>query len=40
VRNGSKAKEVTQMSNFSFDFSGTHIDCAAAPYGWQARLGA
>jgi hypothetical protein len=28
------------LSRFSFDFRGTHIDCAAAPYGWQARLGA
>jgi hypothetical protein len=28
------------VGRFSFDFRGTHIDCAAAPYGWQARLGA
>jgi RTX calcium-binding nonapeptide repeat (4 copies) len=28
------------VSRFSFDYQGTHIDCAAAPYGWQARLGA
>jgi hypothetical protein len=28
------------VARFSFDFRGTHIDCAAAPYGWQARLGA
>jgi hypothetical protein len=28
------------VARFEFDFRGTHIDCAAAPYGWQARLGA
>jgi RTX calcium-binding nonapeptide repeat (4 copies) len=28
------------LARLSFDFRGTHIDCAAAPYGWQARLGA
>lgn len=28
------------VARFSFDFRGTHIDCSAAPYGWQARLGA
>jgi Ca2+-binding RTX toxin-like protein len=28
------------VARLSFDYQGTHIDCAAAPYGWQARLGA
>ena len=28
------------LSRFSFDYQGTHYDCAAAGYGWQARLGA
>ena len=28
------------LNRFSFDYQGTHYDCAAAPYGWQARLGA
>lgn len=28
------------VSRLSFDYQGTHIDCSAAPYGWQARLGA
>ena len=28
------------LNRFSFDYSGTHYDCAAAPYGWQAKVGA
>jgi Ca2+-binding RTX toxin-like protein len=28
------------LNRFSFDYQGTHYDCAAAGYGWQARLGA
>lgn len=28
------------LNRFSFDYSGTHYDCAAASYGWQARVGA
>jgi RTX calcium-binding nonapeptide repeat (4 copies) len=28
------------LTRFSFDYQGTHYDCSAAPYGWQARAGA
>ena len=28
------------LGQFSFDDQGTHYECAAAPYAWQARLGA
>jgi RTX calcium-binding nonapeptide repeat (4 copies) len=28
------------LNRFSFDYAGTHYDCAAASYGWQARVGA
>jgi RTX calcium-binding nonapeptide repeat (4 copies) len=28
------------LNRFSFDYSGTHYDCAAASYAWQARAGA
>jgi hypothetical protein len=28
------------VSRFSFDYRGTHYDCAAAGYGWQAKAGA
>jgi Ca2+-binding RTX toxin-like protein len=28
------------VSRFSFDYQGTHYDCAAAGYGWQAKAGA
>jgi hypothetical protein len=28
------------LNRFSFDYQGTHYDCAAASYGWQARAGA
>jgi hemolysin type calcium-binding protein len=28
------------LSRFSFDYQGTHYDCAAAGYGWQAKAGA
>jgi hypothetical protein len=28
------------VSRFSFDYAGTHYDCAAAGYGWQAKVGA
>lgn len=28
------------LGQFSFDFEGTHYECAAAPYAWQARVGA
>lgn len=35
--NGSGA---LNLNRFSFDFQGTHYDCAAASYGWQARAGA
>jgi hypothetical protein len=31
---------VLSLNRFSFDYSGTHYDCSAASYGWQARLGA
>jgi hypothetical protein len=27
------------VSRFSFDYQGTHYDCAAAGYGWQAKVG-
>jgi hypothetical protein len=28
------------LGQFSFDYQGTHYECAAAPYAWQATLGA
>ena len=28
------------VSSFSFDYQGTHYNCAAAGYGWQAKAGA
>jgi hypothetical protein len=28
------------LNRFSFDYQGTHYDCAAAGYAWQAKLGA
>jgi hypothetical protein len=28
------------LSRLSFDYQGTHVDCGAAPYAWQARVGA
>jgi Ca2+-binding RTX toxin-like protein len=28
------------LAKFSFDYDGTHYDCGAAPYAWQARRGA
>ena len=28
------------LSKFTFDYEGTHFDCSAAPYAWQARRGA
>ena len=28
------------LTRFSFDYQGTHYDCSAAPYGWQAKVGA
>jgi Ca2+-binding RTX toxin-like protein len=28
------------LGQFSFDYEGTHFECAAAPYAWQAKLGA
>jgi hypothetical protein len=28
------------LNRFSFDYAGTHYDCSAASYGWQARAGA
>ena len=28
------------VSRFSFDYQGSHYDCAAAGYGWQAKVGA
>jgi hypothetical protein len=28
------------LSRLSFDYRGVHVDCAAAPYAWQARAGA
>jgi hemolysin type calcium-binding protein len=28
------------VNRFSFDYSGTHYDCAAAGYAWQAKVGA
>jgi len=28
------------LGQFSFDYEGTHYECAAAPYAWQAKLGA
>jgi hypothetical protein len=28
------------LTRFSFQYQGTHYDCSAAPYGWQAKLGA
>ncbi len=35
--NGSGA---LSLNRFSFDYQGTHYDCSAASYGWQARVGA
>jgi Ca2+-binding RTX toxin-like protein len=29
-----------RLDRFSFDYQGTHYDCSAASYGWQARAGA
>jgi len=37
VGNGTGTLSVPQLS---FDYDGTHYDCAAASYGWQAREGA
>ncbi|MFL6039699.1 MAG: hypothetical protein ACJ74B_13815 [Gaiellaceae bacterium] len=28
------------LNRFSFDYQGTHYDCSAASYGWQAKVGA
>jgi hypothetical protein len=28
------------LSQLSFDYRGDHLDCGAAPYAWQARVGA
>jgi hypothetical protein len=28
------------LNRFSFDYQGSHYDCSAASYGWQARAGA
>jgi hypothetical protein len=28
------------LAKFSFDYEGTHYNCGAAPYAWQARRGA
>jgi hypothetical protein len=28
------------LARFSFDYQGSHYDCSAAPYGWQANVGA
>jgi hypothetical protein len=28
------------LGKFSFDYQGTHYNCGAAPYAWQARRGA
>ncbi len=28
------------VNRFSFDYQGTHYNCAAAGYGWQAKVGA
>ena len=28
------------LNRFSFDYQGTHYNCSAASYGWQARAGA
>ncbi len=28
------------LTRFSFDYQGTHYDCSAAPYGWQAKVNA
>ncbi len=28
------------LNRFSFDYRGTHYECSAASYGWQARVGA
>jgi hypothetical protein len=37
---GSSAANFESVSRFSFDYRGTHYDCAAAGYGWQAKAGA
>jgi hypothetical protein len=34
------ATGVLNLNRFSFDYQGTHYDCAAAGYAWQARAGA
>jgi Ca2+-binding RTX toxin-like protein len=34
------ATGMLNLNRFSFDYQGTHYDCAAAGYGWQARVGA
>jgi hypothetical protein len=31
---------VLNLAKLSFDYKGEHVDCAAAPYAWQAREGA
>ncbi len=28
------------LNKIAFDLAGVHYECASAPYGWQARLGA
>jgi hypothetical protein len=34
------ATGMLNLNRFSFDYRGTHYDCAAAGYAWQARKGA
>jgi Ca2+-binding RTX toxin-like protein len=34
------ATGILNFSQLSFDYHGFHVDCAAAPYAWQAKAGA
>jgi hypothetical protein len=34
------ATGMLNLNRFSFDYQGTHYDCAAAGYAWQAKAGA
>ncbi len=34
------AKGTLSLNRLSFDYQGTHYNCAAATYAWQARAGA
>ncbi|HLB19141.1 MAG TPA: hypothetical protein VK613_08430 [Gaiellaceae bacterium] len=40
VDTAGNATGTLNLNRFSFDYQGTHHDCAAAGYGWQAKAGA